>query len=130
MIDVAVIFGANRTTAESELHDALQFEIELAKVGIADIFCKAKFFIHLRIVQLQQIQAVSQYNPLTIGKLQTTYPYLNWFDYIKWNLNNDNIQIDDNEVVIVWDRNYLYHLDVILQSTNKRTIANVRFNSL
>lgn len=50
MIDVAVIFGANRTTAESELHDALQFEIELAKVGIVDIFCKVKFFIRLRLL--------------------------------------------------------------------------------
>lgn len=72
----------------------------------------------------KQIQAVSQYYPLTIAKLQTTYPYLNWFDYIKWNLNNDSIQIDENEVVIVWDRNYLHHLNVILQLTPKRTIAN------
>lgn len=32
MVDTAVMFGANRTRAESELLDALQFEIELAKV--------------------------------------------------------------------------------------------------
>lgn len=130
MIDVAVMFGANRTRAVSELHDALQFEIELAKVrsmylkrtlSIFPIFiliCRIKFSYH------EQIQAVSQYNPLTISKLQTTYPYLNWFDYIKWNLNNDSIKIDENEVVIVWDRNYLHHLNVILQLTPKRTIAN------
>lgn len=34
MIDVAVMFGANRSTAETELRDTLQFEIELAKVEL------------------------------------------------------------------------------------------------
>lgn len=57
--------------------------------------------------------------------LQITYPYLNWIDYIKWNLNaNTNLTIDENEVIIVWDRNYLHNLDAILQLTPKRTIAN------
>lgn len=32
MVDAAVIFGANRSNAERELHDTLQFETELAKV--------------------------------------------------------------------------------------------------
>lgn len=68
---------------------------------------------------------VSQYNPFTIKKLQTTYPYLNWFDYIKWNFNGDKtLAIDENEVIVVWDLNYLHHVNVILQLTPKRTIAN------
>lgn len=33
MVDAAVIFGANRSVAEHELLDSLNFEIELAKVG-------------------------------------------------------------------------------------------------
>ena len=32
MVDVAVMFGANRSAAERELLDSLNFEIELAKV--------------------------------------------------------------------------------------------------
>lgn len=32
MVDNAVIFGANRTVAEAELKEALEFEIQLAKV--------------------------------------------------------------------------------------------------
>lgn len=32
MIDIAVIFGANRSRAEIEMTDVLKFEIELAKV--------------------------------------------------------------------------------------------------
>lgn len=34
MIDIAVIFGANRTQAEQEMTDVLKFEIELAKVDV------------------------------------------------------------------------------------------------
>lgn len=33
MVDAAVIFGANRSNAETEFRDVLQFEIELAKVN-------------------------------------------------------------------------------------------------
>lgn len=33
MVDAAVLFGANKTTAERELYKALQFEMELAKVN-------------------------------------------------------------------------------------------------
>lgn len=32
MVDNAVIFGANKTRAEAELKDALEFEIKLANV--------------------------------------------------------------------------------------------------
>lgn len=32
MVDNAVIFGANRTRAEEEMKDALEFEIKLANV--------------------------------------------------------------------------------------------------
>lgn len=32
MVDAAVIFGANKSKAEFELLDSLQFEIDLAKV--------------------------------------------------------------------------------------------------
>lgn len=34
MIDAAVLFGVNKTVAEREMHDALRFEMELAKVHI------------------------------------------------------------------------------------------------
>lgn len=34
MIDIAVIFGADRDRAEKELKESLEFEIKLANVGI------------------------------------------------------------------------------------------------
>lgn len=38
MVDAAVVFGANRSAAELELLESLQFEMELAKVKIKIVF--------------------------------------------------------------------------------------------
>lgn len=55
--------------------------------------------------------------------LQETFPYVNWRDFISWNLNNA-IHVNDNELVTVPDVNYLRQLELLLQTTPKRTIAN------
>lgn len=34
MVENAMIFGANKTQAEAELYDALEFEMKLASVSI------------------------------------------------------------------------------------------------
>lgn len=62
-------------------------------------------------------------NAFTIAELQTTYPYINWLDYINWRLN-DLLRVDESEAVNVLDINYLAQLDTILELTPKRTIAN------
>lgn len=56
-------------------------------------------------------------------QLQTTFPYINWLDYINWNLRGQ-YNIDENEIVIVHDVNYFAKLQEILISTPKRTVAN------
>lgn len=63
------------------------------------------------------------YNPFTIQQLQTTYPFIDWLDFINWNLNNI-VRVNEREKVTVTDKNYLQKLNGILQSTSKRTIAN------
>lgn len=63
------------------------------------------------------------YNQFTIRELQTTYPYVNWLEYFNGNLQSIR-QIDENEVIIVVDKNYLHQLNGLLQSTPNRTIAN------
>lgn len=63
------------------------------------------------------------YNPYTVQQLQKTAPYMNWLEYINWNLNNV-LKVDENEIVIVLDKNYIQQLETLLQSTPKRTIAN------
>lgn len=41
MVDIAVIYGAERSRAEQELLDSLNFEIALANVGL---------FLHLKFI--------------------------------------------------------------------------------
>lgn len=47
MVDAAVLFGANKTTAERDLRSALQFEMELAKVALIYIIEKWKNALNL-----------------------------------------------------------------------------------
>lgn len=63
------------------------------------------------------------YNPLTIRQLQSTYPYLNWLDYIN-GLLPGGVHVDEDEVLIVDVPNYFAQLGPILQATPKRTLAN------
>lgn len=63
------------------------------------------------------------YNPMTIEELQLNFPYVNWLEYFNSFLQNQT-QIDQNETVIVVDRNYLRRLGDLLESTPRRTIAN------
>lgn len=62
-------------------------------------------------------------NEFRISELQKTFPYIEWQEYIDWNLNN-NVTLSENETVIVPDKKYLQQLGDIIQSTPKRTIAN------
>lgn len=62
-------------------------------------------------------------NEYNISELQTTFPYVNWLEFVDWNLFH-NISFNESETVIVPDKNYLQQLGGLLQSTPKRTIAN------
>lgn len=55
--------------------------------------------------------------------LQESFPYIDWRDFIKWNLKN-SIPVYENEIITVPDVAYLRQLDIILETTPKRTIAN------
>lgn len=57
--------------------------------------------------------------------LQETFPYIDWRDFIKWNLKN-TVRVSENEIITVPDVKYLHQLEAILIITPKRTIANVR----
>lgn len=108
MVDSAVIFGANRSNAEIEFLDVLQFEIELAKILLTEEECRNATII---------------YNLFTIQQLQSTYPFIDWLEFVNSKLNGI-IRVNDREIVNVPDKNYLQQLNGIFQSTSKRTIAN------
>lgn len=55
--------------------------------------------------------------------LQGTFPFINWLEFINWNLNNA-VTINENESITVPDVDYLHQLNVLLHTTPKRTISN------
>lgn len=108
MVDASVIFGANRSIAERELLDSLQFEIELAKIAVPEG---------------ERRNQTALYNPYTLRQLQESFPYINWMNYINSALLNI-ITVDANEIAIVEVPYYFRQLGSILEATPKRAIAN------
>ena len=109
MVDLAVLLGANKTDAETELLDTLNFEIELAKISLP---------------QEERRNQTLLYNPMTIQDIQSQYPYLNWLNIFKTMFTNTGLQIDDSEVIVVEEPSYMDKLKALLSRTPKRTIAN------
>jgi neprilysin len=60
---------------------------------------------------------------MSLTELQKAYPYVNWLTFINAILPK-NVQIDDDEVIIVKDKNFFKELAQILKDTPKRTMAN------
>lgn len=58
-----------------------------------------------------------------ITTLQEQFPYLDWREYINWNLNNITT-IDESDTIYVWNLNYVHQLKELLDTTPKRIVAN------
>ncbi|KAK4879925.1 hypothetical protein RN001_008071 [Aquatica leii] len=110
MVDVAVIFGANRGSAEKELKETLEFQMELAKITLP---------------KEKKRNATALYNPMTIDDLQNQFPYLNWLEYIQHVLDIPDIDIGYDEVVIVSVPQYFSSLEELLRKTPKRVLSNL-----
>lgn len=131
MIDSAVVIGANKTQAEQELIDALEFEMRLAEVSVFLFKHFKKEFILMFVSWIHQISlpreelrnSTALYNSYTIKELQISYPYLDWLDYINAFLPA-NLNVDENEIVINTVPTFFEQLADILNSTSKRTMAN------
>lgn len=51
------------------------------------------------------------------------YSYTNWTIFVSEHLNGSTA-IGDSDAIIVMDKNYLLHLNDVMGSTSRRTIAN------
>jgi len=112
MVNVAVLLGADRTTAERELKESLLFEIELA---------------HASKPREERRNATRLYNPMMIKDLHTLAPMVPWLDYINNILTKDLLQVEETERVIVDEPGYLRNLTQLLPKIKKRTIANYMY---
>lgn len=103
MVDVAVLFGADRQRAVKELKESLDFEIGLAKISLP---------------LEERRDAAKLYNPTTVSELQRKYPSVPWLEYLNTLLYPLSIRHDD--IIIVNSPKYLSNLEAVLSNTPKR----------
>jgi predicted metalloendopeptidase len=103
MVDIAVLFGADRQRAVKELRESLDFEISLAKISLP---------------LEERRDAAKLYNPMKIDDLQQKFPSIPWHEYLNKLLNPLTIRQDD--IIIVNSPKYLTDLEAILSTTPKR----------
>ena len=108
MVDIAVLFGADKEKAKKELREVLEFEISLANIG--------------RTLE-ESISASDVMNVSSIKQMQESYPYVQWLDYINALLPN-GIVVTENEPIRLFIPDYLDDLGRVLSRTPKRVVAN------
>ncbi|KAF2900310.1 hypothetical protein ILUMI_05875 [Ignelater luminosus] len=109
LVDLAVIFGADKLTAEKEIRDALEFEINLAKMGLLK-------------ENRRNITALT--NPMTIEEMQERFPSIPWQKYLGNLANDPNLELTPSTVTNVAVPDYLVKLEKLLKATPKRVQAN------
>jgi neprilysin len=119
MVDTAVFYGADQLRAEKEMMDTLYFEMNLTNVSRFRL--KQEFFN--LICKFQIHQPYVYIIPMTLTELEKNYSYVHWLAYMNDILPKD-VRIDNDEVIIVVDKNFFTQLGIILKDTPKRTMAN------
>jgi len=112
MVNVAVLLGAERSVAERELKDSIEFEMELARASMP---------------REMRRDSNRMYNPMMIRDLNEYAPMVPWLEYINKILTPEILVVKDTERVILDEPGYLRNLTEILKRTPKRTIANYMF---
>ncbi|XP_054266542.1 neprilysin-2-like [Macrosteles quadrilineatus] len=108
MVDMAVLYGADRETAKQQLRDCLLFEIELAK---------------LTVPREERRDFDRMYNPYTLPDLTKEIPWVDWKKLLKSILPED-VQLRENEMINVAEVNFLKELEQLLSKYPKQVLAN------
>jgi len=111
LTNVAVLLGAERATAEKDMHDVIAFEIDLAKIMTPP---------HER-RNFSQI-----YEKLPLSRLVKTVPDFNFTKYLSIVLPGEqNVpKIDLKDDVVIYASKYLRKLTAIVNTMDKRILAN------
>merc|ERR1712038_1936607 len=111
MVDSAVFLGANREVALTEMKDALDLELKIAKMTLP---------------REERRNKTALYNTMTIKEASALYPKLPWVEYINVVLSPDRtVSVDENEVVNVAVPKYIEEFGKLIATVPARTIANL-----
>ncbi|CAH1183162.1 unnamed protein product [Phaedon cochleariae] len=108
MVDLAVLFGADRDRAVRELRESLEFEIKLANISLPSE---------------KRRNATALYNPMTMGELQKNFPSIPWLEYMN-NLLAPDTRVESDEVIVVSVPNYIKAFEALIARTPKRVQSN------
>ncbi|CAH1111368.1 unnamed protein product [Psylliodes chrysocephalus] len=108
MVDLAVLFGADRQKATTELKASLEFEMQLAKISLPSE---------------KRRNMTALYNPMSIEQLQEKFPSIPWVEYIN-NLLAPDTHVETGELIIVNVPSYLKSFELLVEKTPKRVQAN------
>ncbi|KAH8343968.1 hypothetical protein KR084_002815 [Drosophila pseudotakahashii] len=111
MVDIAVLFGANKDLAKTELLTSLEFEIALANISWPNE---------------KRRNSSELYNLRTPAQLQAAYPYVQWVDYMNA-LLPEGLSVAEDEMINLSVPSFFEDLGKLLAKTPKRVIANYMF---
>lgn len=108
MVDIAVLFGANKTRAEEDLVKSLELEFELSAMTLASGF---------------SLFESPGLNLMTLKDLEGNYSSIPWRKYFNLNLE-PHTEVGEDEKFIVTYPLFFRKLETLLQKTEKRAQAN------
>ncbi|KRF83081.1 neprilysin-2 isoform X3 [Drosophila virilis] len=108
MVDIAVLFGANKDEAKTQLLASLEFEIALANISWPNEKRRNSSELH---------------NLRTAKQLQAAYPYVDWVDYMNA-LLPAGLTVQDDEIINLTVPPFFDELGKLLAKTPNRVIAN------
>ncbi|KAH8418517.1 hypothetical protein KR009_010843, partial [Drosophila setifemur] len=111
MVDVSVLFGANKEQAKNELLRSLEFEMALANISWPNE---------------KRRNSSELYNLRNTAQLQAAYPYVQWLDYMNA-LLPEGLSVADDEMINLSVPSFFEDLGKLLAKTPKRDIANYMF---
>ncbi|XP_066247671.1 neprilysin-1-like [Euwallacea similis] len=106
MTNIAVLLGANKTTASEELLEVIEFEKKLANASLPE---------------QDRHDTSTIYRKLKMRELQDMVPQIKWLDYFRSFLD---VAIDEEESVVVYSLSYFVDLGKILAVADRRIIHN------
>ncbi|ESO88295.1 hypothetical protein LOTGIDRAFT_165736 [Lottia gigantea] len=110
-VQVATMLGADKTVAEQDMKDMVDFEILIANISVPSE---------------ERRDSEKLYNKMTIAQLAQNYSEFDWLGYINSIMSSPKIQIDitEDEEIINYSPPYFDKLFSLLNNTPKRTLAN------
>ncbi|GFY52580.1 neprilysin-1 [Trichonephila inaurata madagascariensis] len=109
MVEVAILFGAEREVAEIDMADVLELEIRLANASAST-------------PEADRHDTGAIYNKMSLQELSEIVPEFDWVFYLNTFLPT---KVDDQEPVVVYALPYLQEMGQIISQANRRVLGRV-----